>query len=127
MKIHELAQITGLTAPTIRFYEKEGLIDARHIRREANNYRFYDESVIAHLLMIRRLQSAGFTLAELRELLQARETQDQPRKLELLCRKMEEIDRKQTELRSIQIELNQLHARFLSAREKERQKAGNQS
>jgi DNA-binding transcriptional MerR regulator len=41
MKIHELAQKTGLTAPTIRFYEQEGLLDTHHVRRGENNYRDY--------------------------------------------------------------------------------------
>ncbi|GCE20864.1 MerR family transcriptional regulator [Dictyobacter kobayashii] len=116
MKIHELVQQTGLTAPTIRFYEKEGLLDERHLRREANNYRFYYESAIEHLLTLKRLQSAGFTLAELRALFQAKEANDHHKKLELLRQKMEEIDRKQVELRCIQNELNQLYARFIAAR-----------
>jgi len=46
MKIQELAKTTGLTAYTIRFYEKEGLFDIRHVRRDDNNYRNYtDESI----------------------------------------------------------------------------------
>ena len=33
MFISELAQKTGLTSHTIRFYEEEGLLDTRHVRR----------------------------------------------------------------------------------------------
>ena len=43
MKVQELAEKSGLTAHTIRFYEKEGLLDSRHVRRDANNYRNYTE------------------------------------------------------------------------------------
>src|SRR5436305_15184129 len=68
MKIHELAQKTGLTAPTIRFYEKKGLLDTRHVRRGENNYRDYCEEAVVHLLMIKEVQAAGFTLAEFKEL-----------------------------------------------------------
>ena len=68
MKIHELAKKTGLTAPTIRFYEQEGLLDARHVRRTENNYRDYCEEAIEHLLMMKEVQAAGFTLAEFKEL-----------------------------------------------------------
>ncbi|GHO67993.1 hypothetical protein KSC_068850 [Ktedonobacter sp. SOSP1-52] len=69
MKISELAEKTGLTAPTIRFYEKAGLLDARHVRRdEGNNYRDYYEEAVEHLLTIKEVQTAGFTLAEFKEL-----------------------------------------------------------
>ena len=46
MKIHVLAQKTGLTPPTIRFYEKEGLMDQRHVIRGNNNYRNYTEESV---------------------------------------------------------------------------------
>jgi MerR family transcriptional regulator, copper efflux regulator len=69
MKISELAEKTGLTAPTIRFYEKAGLLDARHVKRdEGNNYRDYCEEAVEHLLTIKEIQTAGFTLAEFKEL-----------------------------------------------------------
>jgi MerR family transcriptional regulator, copper efflux regulator len=68
MKISELAKKTGLTAPTIRFYEKEGLLDTRHVRRGENNYRDYCEEAVEHLLVIKEVQAAGFTLAEFKEL-----------------------------------------------------------
>lgn len=68
MKIHELAEKTGLTAPTIRFYEQKGLLDARHVRRAENNYRDYADEAVAHLLMIKEIQAAGFTLNEFKEL-----------------------------------------------------------
>ena len=69
MKISELAEKTGLTAPTIRFYEKAGLLDARHVKRdEGNNYRDYCEETVEHLLTIKEVQTAGFTLAEFKEL-----------------------------------------------------------
>jgi len=68
MKINELAKKTGLTAPTIRFYEKEGLLDPHYVRRGANNYRDYCEEAVEHLLMIKEVQAAGFTLAEFKEL-----------------------------------------------------------
>ncbi|WP_231575312.1 MerR family DNA-binding transcriptional regulator [Paenibacillus sp. FSL P4-0081] len=46
MKIQELADKMGLTIHTIRFYEKEGLLDERHVRRESNNYRNYSEEAV---------------------------------------------------------------------------------
>jgi MerR family transcriptional regulator, copper efflux regulator len=68
MKIGELANKTGLSSPTIRFYEREGLLDARHVRRGDNNYRDYYEEAVEQLLIIKEVQAAGFTLAEFKEL-----------------------------------------------------------
>src|SRR5229473_229135 len=68
MKINELAKKTGLTAPTIRFYEKEGLLDARHVRRGENNYRDYCDEAVEQILIVKEVQAAGFTLAEFKEL-----------------------------------------------------------
>jgi MerR family transcriptional regulator, copper efflux regulator len=68
MKIHELANRTGLPAATIRFYEKIGLLDARHVQRGSNNYREYSEEAVEQIQLIKEVQSAGFTLAEFKEL-----------------------------------------------------------
>ena len=67
MLIKELAEKTGLTPQTIRFYEKEGFLDTRYIRRRENNYRDYSEDAVRHLLNLKAGQAAGFTLAELKQ------------------------------------------------------------
>ena len=112
MKIHELAQKTSLTTPTIRFYEKEGLLDTRHVRRGENNYRDYCEETVEHILMLKKLQAAGFTLAELKELVQGEKEHKFPlhKKVEHIRKKMQEIERKQAELEQIQIYLAQMLA-----------------
>ncbi|WP_274651297.1 MerR family DNA-binding transcriptional regulator [Paenibacillus humicola] len=43
MKIQELVDLMSLTPHAIRFYEKEGLLDSRHVQREKNNYRNYSD------------------------------------------------------------------------------------
>ncbi|MEC0177659.1 MerR family transcriptional regulator [Paenibacillus favisporus] len=70
MRIQELADKIGLTIHTIRFYEKEGLLDDRHVRRESNNYRNYSEEAVERLRLIKKFQSIGCSLAELKEALQ---------------------------------------------------------
>ncbi|MEC0239993.1 MerR family transcriptional regulator [Paenibacillus dokdonensis] len=74
MKIQELADKMGLTIHAIRFYEKEGLLDDRHVRRESNNYRNYSEEAIERLKLIKKFQSIGCSLAELKEVLQDHDT-----------------------------------------------------
>jgi MerR family transcriptional regulator, copper efflux regulator len=107
MKIHELAKKTGLTAPTIRFYEQEGLLDSRHVRRRENNYRDYCEGAIEHFLIIKEAQTAGFTLAEFKaldELCGAGELSS-PKATVLLRGKIAEVSEKIAELERVQIYL----------------------
>ncbi len=67
MQIGRVAQSTGLSVDTIRFYEKQSLIPPA--RRTDAGYRVYDESTVDRLQLIGRAQSLGFSLQEIRELL----------------------------------------------------------
>ena len=103
MKIHELAGRSGLTADTIRYYEREGLLDHRHVARDRNNYRAYTEEAVARLALIKKLQSVGFSLAELRETLDESGPggPDNDRVIAQIRRKIEEIKRKRQEFDQI--------------------------
>ncbi len=70
MLIGELAKKTGLQSHTIRYYEKEGLIAKRYIQRGANRYRHYADEVVERIGVIQSLQAAGFTLSEIKDLLE---------------------------------------------------------
>lgn len=69
MLIGELAQKSGLSRDTIRFYEKEGLIRLGRKQRRENNYKEYDEAALERLQLIKRIKNFGFTLQETAELL----------------------------------------------------------
>lgn len=66
MNIGKLAAATGVSPDTLRYYEKEGLIEAP--RRAANGYRHYDEAHVARVRFVRSAQALGFSLAEIREI-----------------------------------------------------------
>ncbi|KLV05345.1 MULTISPECIES: Cu(I)-responsive transcriptional regulator [Photobacterium] len=68
MNISEVAQRTGLTTKTIRFYEDKGVISPP--LRAENGYRQYSRRHLDELLLIRRSRLVGFTLEESRELLE---------------------------------------------------------
>lgn len=70
MTIGQLAKASGVGIETIRYYEKEGLLETP--RRRISGYREYDDSVIPRLRFIRRAKQLGFTLAEINELLALR-------------------------------------------------------
>jgi DNA-binding transcriptional MerR regulator len=62
MRIGDIAQATGISRDTLRFYEKRGLLAAR---RSGNGYRDYPPEAVQWLCHIRTAQSLGFTLAEI--------------------------------------------------------------
>ena len=68
MRIGELARTTGVSAHTLRFYESEGLLSG-FVRRGQNGYRNYIEGTEERLRYIGLLAAAGFTLAEIKDLL----------------------------------------------------------
>ena len=116
MFIKELEKKTGLTRHTIRFYEKQGFLEERSFRREENNYRDYSEETVGYLMMLKAGQAAGFTLAELKELIHADGANELSlqKKVGLIRQKMKDIDRKKGELDQIQTYLAQMLANKLA-------------
>ncbi|MDR0295496.1 MAG: MerR family transcriptional regulator [Prevotellaceae bacterium] len=70
--IRQTTKETGLSADTLRYYEKEGMISPK---RHENGYRYYDERDISILKNIVVMKYAHFTLAEMKSMeeLQTRE------------------------------------------------------
>src|SRR5688500_3141086 len=69
MLIGELSRLSGFSRDTIRFYEKEGLINPGRKQRTLNNYRNYSSDILQKLLLIKKLKGFGFTLNETAELI----------------------------------------------------------
>jgi len=63
-----LAKQTGVNIETIRYYEKIGLIPDPD--RSSGGHRIYDQSHLKRLSFVRRSRELGFTLHEIRELLE---------------------------------------------------------
>lgn len=68
--IGKLAALTQVSADTLRYYEREHLLQPR--RKSVSGYRLYDEQAARRVQFIRHAQECGFTLAEIRELLTLR-------------------------------------------------------
>lgn len=67
MKIGELAARAGCDVQTVRFYEREGLLEAP--AREPSGYRRYEDRHLTQLSFVRHLRSLDIPLAEVRQLL----------------------------------------------------------
>jgi DNA-binding transcriptional MerR regulator len=76
MRIGLLAERTGLTTKTLRFYEDTGLLPAPP--RTSAGYRDYPDGIVARVAFIRAAQTAGLSLAEIRGVLALRDSGDAP-------------------------------------------------
>ncbi|MBG6084932.1 MerR family transcriptional regulator [Zhihengliuella flava] len=68
MQIGELAEAVGLSLRTIRHYDDVGLLPAS---RTEGGYRHYSESDLQRMLTIRTLKPLGYSLEQMREILDA--------------------------------------------------------
>jgi DNA-binding transcriptional MerR regulator len=66
-QIGEVAERTGLSLRTIRYYEEVGLVTPS--ARSHGGFRLYTESDIARLMLVKRMKPLDFSLEEMRDLL----------------------------------------------------------
>jgi len=72
LQIGEVAERTGVTQRTLRFYEEKGLL--RPPSRMDGGFRLYSEDDVKRVEMVRRLQDLlGVTLADIKEMVDAQE------------------------------------------------------
>lgn len=65
--IGKLATLAGVSADTLRYYEKEGLIAPA--AKTTAGYRLYSDDALRRLRFIKHAQHCGFTLSDIKELL----------------------------------------------------------
>ncbi len=107
-RIGDISKQLGLTADTLRYYEKIGLL--QNIHRTASGIRIYNDKNISRLKFIQRAQKMNFTLAEIKDLLQMREDPQHARAevRELSHRKLAEIEIHLQDLTTLRNELTLL-------------------
>lgn len=66
MKIGELANKTGCSIQSIRFYERNGLL--KQAERTQSNYRQYDKDASKQLTFIKQCRSLDMSISEIKEL-----------------------------------------------------------
>jgi len=98
LKIGDVSKRSGIGIEALRFYEKSGLLDKPS--RTYSGYRVYGEDVLERLAFIKQAQALGFSLDEIRQIVDdARKGQspcDEVR--EIVRHRMEELDARLREL-----------------------------
>lgn len=105
MQIGAVGKRVGLSVDAIRFYERNALLP--RAPRTLGGFRQYSESDVETLNFIGRVQNLGFTLKEVRDLLDLRRSRLQPcapvrRRLE---EKLADVQRKVSDLQKLEHEL----------------------
>ena len=107
-RIGDVTRLTGLSADTLRYYEKIKLL--RPVSRAASGVRVYDERDLSRLRFIQRAKAMNFSLDEIARLLEMREDPQHARDdvRELTHRKLEEVENHMEELDTLRKELTLL-------------------
>jgi MerR family mercuric resistance operon transcriptional regulator len=106
MRISELAQAGGVGVETVRFYQRKGLLAVP--RGDAPAGRHYDEEDLRRLRYVKQAQTAGFTLAEIAELLELHRSDDRPRAREMARERIAALDARIAELQAARQSLAKL-------------------
>ncbi|WP_344443000.1 MerR family transcriptional regulator [Kitasatospora nipponensis] len=90
MTIGRLAEATGVPASAIRYWERHGLLPAPE---RQGGQRRYPADAAGRIMLLRKYQQAGLTLAEIAEF-----QQDQPRREAMIRSKVAEIEQRMVDL-----------------------------
>jgi Cu(I)-responsive transcriptional regulator len=106
LSIGRLAAATGVKVETIRYYERSGLIAPPP--RTDGNYRSYSNEDLDRLRFIRRTRDLGFTLEQIRAMLDLTRQRDRSCETvdEIASRHLADVDRKIADLRGLRRELS---------------------
>lgn len=105
LKIGDVAKLSGTGIEALRFYEKNGLLE-RPARTESG-YRMYSRDVLDRLAFIKQAQALGFSLDEIRRVIEDARTGTSPcdEVREIVRRRLEELDARMREMRRYRKEL----------------------
>lgn len=109
-RIGELAKLANVTPDTIRYYEKQQMID--HEVRTEGGFRLYTDNDLQRLRFIRNARQLGFTLDSIRELLSIRidpERYTCQESKSIVQARLDEVEARIQELQTMQRSLQRLN------------------
>jgi MerR family copper efflux transcriptional regulator len=110
MLINELSKKTGISAHTIRFYEKSGLIQGKRDESiKSNNYHHYDDITVEKLDFIQDAKSVGFTIKEIGQIIDAwyHKKYTKKQKFDILIDKLNSLEQKMKEIKEMKKQILQ--------------------
>ncbi|MGS0630179.1 MULTISPECIES: Zn(2+)-responsive transcriptional regulator [Photorhabdus] len=108
-RIGQLARLANVTPDTVRFYEKQGMME--HQNRTEGGYRLYTEQDLQRLRFIRYAKQLGFTLEAITELLSIRVDPDHhtcEESKQIVDSRLVEVEEKLLEMRKMRDSLKRL-------------------
>ncbi|MDS3860347.1 heavy metal-responsive transcriptional regulator [Thermosynechococcaceae cyanobacterium BACA0444] len=104
-KIGDVAKQSGVSVPTLRYYETLGLITPAE--RGDNGYRYYALTVISQVLFIKKAQALGLALDEIRQILDVRDRGELPCEMvqNLLAKKIHQLNTQISQMQTFKQEL----------------------
>jgi DNA-binding transcriptional MerR regulator len=105
LRVGELADAVGVTADTVRYYERAGLLPPPS--RAPSGYRAYHVGAVDRLRFIQGAQRLGLRLSDIRDLLAVRDTGTCPCEPaeDLLTRRLAEVDAEIARLTALRREM----------------------
>ncbi|ADB31240.1 transcriptional regulator, MerR family [Kribbella flavida DSM 17836] len=107
MRIGELADASGVSTRSLRYYEEQGLIRSQ---RTPGGWRDFDSSMVERVVMIQHLFAAGLHSATINELLPCLEASPEERTGVMEQLLAQEVERLEAKRRDIDRELETLKA-----------------
>ena len=105
LTIKRFADTADVGVETIRFYQRKGLLDTPTV---PSGIRRYDEKAVKRLHFIRAAQRAGFTLDEIKELIDLDSRDDRVRAREMAYRRLQTLDQQIAEMKKARDALSRL-------------------
>jgi MerR family Zn(II)-responsive transcriptional regulator of zntA len=103
MLINQLSKESGVSVFTIRYYQKFGLIAGKANSSATNTYYQYSADDVEKLGLIQDAKSAGFTLAEIKDLLHVwfSKKLSIDKKIKILDTKLSDLDDKIAQIKTV--------------------------
>jgi len=112
MLIGEVADATGVSTKTLRYYEREGLL--HEPARTSGGYRDYRPEVIERVGFIKQAQTAGLTLRQIGQVLAIRDDGHAPchHVAEVVDRRLDDVEQHLAALRQTRAQLREVRSRL---------------
>jgi Cd(II)/Pb(II)-responsive transcriptional regulator len=105
MKIGQLAKVSGCPIQTIRYYEKEGLLNPPS--RSEGNFRLYDEKALRELEFVKHCRSLDIPLSDIKTLIELKNRPEESCSSinDLIAKQLDLVNQRIKELKVLKSEL----------------------